>query len=195
MENQHVSEELSDWEQIQSPFSTITAELISDNDNAVVIKDNFFSESSVFPPGNHEDLPISNPQDNDQHLQEPEPIHFLSPSDGGDGVRRWKRLHLGVVQTGIFRFAGRVRKYVSCKVGFWSFAWTAGGVAAVMMVYFLHRRVLIWWRRRMQLESTKESLMTLIREKDKKINQLLLQIAQMNEILLARRRVPVIRVK
>ncbi|KAK6133871.1 hypothetical protein DH2020_032384 [Rehmannia glutinosa] len=186
MENQHVSEELSDWEQIHSPFSTITSELIND-ENPIVVKDNFFSEPSVFPPVNHENLPVTiNPQDNDhQHLQE----------DDDGGVGRWKRPCLGVLKIRIFEFAESVRKYVTCKVGLWSFAWTASGVAGLVMVYFLHRRVLIWWQRRMQIESGKESLMNLIREKDKKINQLLLQIAQMNEILLARRTVPVIRVK
>lgn len=167
MENKHVSEELSDWEQIHSPFSTITAKLIDENDNSSVIKDDFFSESSVFPPGNHEDLLISIPEDNHQHLQEQEPIHLLSSSAGGDGVRRWKRLHLGVMQSGIFQIVCGFRNYVTCKVGFWSFACTAGGVAAVVLVSFLHRRVLIWWQRRMKLQSSKESLMTIIREKDK----------------------------
>ncbi|KAK4403056.1 hypothetical protein Sango_1046300 [Sesamum angolense] len=159
MENDQVSEELADWEHVQSPFSTVTANLIVDHENPVTIKDDFYSETSVFPPGNHEDLPVTPPQDDDQRLQ------------------------------------NQNRKYVTCKVGVWLLAWTAGGVAAMVLVSILQRQVLIWWRRRMQRgSSSKESLMLVIREKDKKIDQLLLQMAQMNEILLARRRVPVIQV-
>ncbi|GFQ02041.1 hypothetical protein PHJA_002348000 [Phtheirospermum japonicum] len=144
MENQHVSEGLSDWEQIQSPLS-------------------------VFPPGNHENLPVTNPLDNnDQHFQEQEPTDLLSPSTNGDGVWRWQRPRLEVLQNGIFRFAGNIKKYATCKIGLVSFAWSAFGVAGLVMVYFLHRRVLIWWQRRMHTESSKDSLMiNLIREKDK----------------------------
>ncbi|KAL0363904.1 UNVERIFIED_CONTAM: hypothetical protein Sangu_0488000 [Sesamum angustifolium] len=196
MENDQVSEELDDWEHVQSPFSTVSANLIVDHENPVTIKDDFYSETSVFPPGNHEDLPVSPPQDDDQRLQEPEPVNLHPPLDG---IRKWKRLHLGVIQTGIFHVADKVRKYVTCKVGVWLLAWTAGGVAAMVLVSILQRRVLIWWRRRMQRgsirSSSKESLILVIREKDKKIDQLLLQMAQVNEILLARRRVPVIQVK
>ncbi|PIN05274.1 hypothetical protein CDL12_22193 [Handroanthus impetiginosus] len=188
MENDHhLSEEQVDWEQIQSPFSAITAQMIDENDNQIVVKDDFFSESAVFPPGNHEDLPTGNPQENHEERQERDSNHL--------SIRRWKRLNLGVLRIGIFDFVRKFRKYVTLKVGVWSCAWTAVGVATVVLVSLLHRRVLIWWQRRVQLESSKESLMVLIREKDKKISQLLLQIAQMNENLIARRRVPVIRVK
>lgn len=191
MENKHVSEELGEWQEVHSPFSTISAKVINGEDNSSVVKDNFFPGSSVFPPGNHEDLPISNPGDDHQHLEEPEPIH----TPGGDGVRRWIRLHVGVVQTGILRVFGRFRNCATCKVGLWSFAWIAGGVAAALLVSFWRRRVLVWWQRRLQLDSSRKSLLAIIDEKNKKINQLLLQIAQMNEMLVARRRVPVLRVK
>ncbi|KAG8366392.1 hypothetical protein BUALT_Bualt17G0074900 [Buddleja alternifolia] len=167
MENEHqVSEELNEWEQIQSPFSTI-------------------NESSVFPPTNHEDLPVTTPQDNNQHLQQSGPVNSISPSNGGDDSNKWIRLHLRAFLSRILRIGRGIRKYVTCKDGFWKFTWSACGVAAV---------VLLWWQRRM-IERSKESLMLLIREKDQKINQLLLQIAEMNEVLLARRRVHVVRVK
>lgn len=159
MENKHVSEELSDWQQINSPFSPISAKLIDEKDNSSVIKDDFYSKSPVFPPGNHEDLPIGNPEGDHQNLQEPEQNH--TPRD--DGVRRWIILHMGVVQTGILRIVGRCKNYVNWGVGFWSLA---GGAAATVLVLFLRRRVLIWWQRRMQLDRGKESLMNLIREKD-----------------------------
>ncbi|CAA0828718.1 Unknown protein [Striga hermonthica] len=166
MENQHLSEEeLSDWEQIQA----------SEND----------TEVSVFPPRNHENLPTTNPQDIDQHLQQQqEPIN----STDDDGVGRWKRLRLEM-HNAILWISGKLGKYfTSKKVGLQ----TASGVACLAMVYLLHRRVLVWWQRRMPIGSRKERLMELIRQKDEKINQLLLQIAEMNEILHARRRVRVI---
>ncbi|KAL0420978.1 UNVERIFIED_CONTAM: UDP-N-acetylglucosamine transferase subunit ALG13 [Sesamum latifolium] len=102
MENDQVSEELADWEHVQSPFSTVTANLIVDHENPVTIKDDFYSETSVFPPGNHEDLPVTPPQDDDKRLQEPEPVNLHLPLDG---LRKWKRLRLGVIQTGISHVA------------------------------------------------------------------------------------------
>ncbi|XP_042047810.1 uncharacterized protein LOC121793843 [Salvia splendens] len=184
MENRDVSEELDDWQQVD------------EEGNSSAVKDDFFTRSSVFPPGNHEDLPITNQGDERQQLQPQEPIYLPpTPAAGGDGVRRWMRLHVGALQTGFFHILGRLRNCATCRAGLWSFACMAGGVAAVLLLSFWRRRVLMWWRRRLQLDSSKKSLMAVIDEKDKKINQLLLQIAQMNEILLARRRVPVIRVK
>ncbi|KAL1551088.1 hypothetical protein AAHA92_18974 [Salvia divinorum] len=190
MESRDVSEELADWQQVDG------------EGNSSAVKDDFFTRPSVFPPGNHEDLPVTNQGDERQQLQRQGqgqgqgPIHTPPPpAGGGDGVRRWMRLHMGALQTGIFQILGRLRNCATCRVGLWFFACMAGGVAAALLLLFWRRRVLMWWRRRLQLDSSKKSLMAVIDEKDKKINQLLFQIAQMNEILLARRRVPVIRVK
>ncbi|KAH6798380.1 glycosyltransferase family protein 28, partial [Perilla frutescens var. frutescens] len=150
MENKHVSEELGDWQLVHSPSSTISAKLINGDD-----------DSSAFPPGNHEDLPICSP------VYDPEPIHTPSPLAGGNDVKKWRRLHLGVVKTGILEVFGRFRNCVTCKVGLWSFAWVAGGVAAALLASFWRRRVLIWWQRRLQLDSSKKRLLALITEKDK----------------------------
>ncbi|XP_057777357.1 uncharacterized protein LOC130995885 isoform X1 [Salvia miltiorrhiza] len=189
MENKDVSEELADWQQVDG------------EGNSSVVKDDFFAKSSVFPPGNHEDLPITNQGDEHEQLQLQlqGPVHTPPPAaSGGDGVRKWMRLHVGALQTGILWIFGRLRYCVTCRVGVWSFAWIAGGVAAAAAALLLslwQGRLLMWWQRRLRIDSSKKRLMAVIDEKDKKINQLLLQIAQTNEMLLARRRVPVIRLK
>lgn len=149
MENKDVSEGLADWQQVDGEGNS----------------SDFFNKSSVFPPGNHEDLPVTNQGEEHQQLQRQEPIHRPPPpAGGGDGVRRWMRLHVGALQAVIFRIFGRLK---NCRVGLWSFAWIAGGVAAVLLLSFWRRRVLMWWQRQLQLDSSKKSLMSVIDEKDK----------------------------
>ncbi|KAL0003785.1 hypothetical protein SO802_011346 [Lithocarpus litseifolius] len=76
----------------------------------------------------------------------------------------------------------------ACARGFWSIA-SVTGVASTVLLSFLYVRV----QRRHQV-LYKESKDRLIREKDEKISQLLLHIAQMNEAFSERRRVPVFRI-
>ncbi|CAI9767358.1 unnamed protein product [Fraxinus pennsylvanica] len=178
MEKNDVSEDLSDWEHIQ---------LNNNNSN--------HTKGSNFPPSDHEDLPVSTPRNSEQ-VHEPRP--FLSPDGDGDrkdgvdrvekDVNQSKRLHLGVLNSGLFRIFLKIKKLDCFKVGLW----TVSGVAAVVLVSLLHRRALKRWKS-MKMEH-KEYLLLLIKEKDQKINQLLLRIAQMNDILLACRKVPVLRV-
>ncbi|KAL2459575.1 uncharacterized protein Fot_54824 [Forsythia ovata] len=172
MEKNDVSEDLSEWEHVQL-----------NNNNSLLTKD------SIFPPNDHEDLPVSTPRDNEQ-------VHALSSRGSCDDdrkggveraesdVKKSKRLYLGVLNSGYFSD----KNFDFFKVGLWSVC----GVAAVVLVSLLHRRVLKW-RKSMKMEN-KEYLLLLIKQKDQKINQLLLRIAQMNEILLGRRKVPVLRV-
>lgn len=95
---------------------------------------------------------------------------------------------LGVLRSWVVRVGYGVRSCGGCGGGFWSFA-CATGVLALAVVYVKVMR----WRRTVFRRESEERLMLLLREKDKQINQLLLQIAQMNEILSAQRTVPVIR--
>lgn len=177
MESEPDSEELTDWERIQSP-----------SNSAVVVKEGFVGGSSVFLPKNHEDLVIKAPEDNNQ--EGPEVTDLQSSSPGDDGRWRLKKLHFlcGWVPC----IALGIRNNAVFRVGFWSFALTAGGVAALALVSLLRRRMLRW-RKNLQLNRGKESLLALIKDQEKRINQLLLQIAQMNEDLRARRRVRVLR--
>ncbi|CAL5396445.1 unnamed protein product [Camellia sinensis] len=215
MEDAEDAEGLSEWEQIQSPWhptsptTTTTSSAASgspttthsigfDGGSVAVITDNNYlhNSCSIFPPTDHEGLPIS-----PQHNHQPPPQASSSPPlEGGDEVAAvapvraaggsgWRlRSHLGLLSSGIVRVAFAVRDYAVCRRGFWSFLCVAG----VLGVSFLYGKV--WrWRRRFRREN-EERLMLLVREKDEKISQLWLQIAQMNEVLSARRRVLVVRV-
>lgn len=177
MEKNDISEDLSEWEHIQS------------NDN-----NSTHNKDSIFPPNDHESPPET-PHNNEQ-IHEQKPLLSSRGDDdredgverAGSGVKKSKKLNLGVLNSGFFGIFLGIRKFDCFKVGLWS----VSGVAAVVLASLLHRRVLKWWKS-MQMEH-KEYLLLLIKEKDQKINQLLLRIAQMNEILLARRKVPVLQV-
>ncbi|XP_030515117.1 actin cytoskeleton-regulatory complex protein sla1 [Rhodamnia argentea] len=107
----------------------------------------------------------------------------------------------GILESGICGIASRVRHGLLLAGGFWSFgsAAAAAGVAAAVLLSLAYvrtqRRRWRWWRRdRIPMEASENHLLLLIRDKDQKISQLLLQIAQMNELIGARRRVQVLRV-
>ncbi|KAK3027386.1 hypothetical protein RJ639_040184 [Escallonia herrerae] len=185
-------EALNDWEQIQPPYSTTTSQraaaATNGGGNLVTTHENLFNDCSIFPPSNHEGLPIS-PQDNQQQQAQPPPQPPPPPVGvGNEELRRWRE-RLAVLGSGIIRVAYTVRCYMMCKVGFWCIA---PATTIVVALVWLCVRPRPRWRRRVQAED-KDRLMLLIREKDQKINQLSLQIAQMNEILSTRRRIPVIR--
>ncbi|XP_010044469.2 CASP-like protein 4A1 [Eucalyptus grandis] len=109
----------------------------------------------------------------------------------------------GILWSGVYGIASRVRHCALLAGGFWSFgsAAAAAGVAAVILLSMAYarmrsRRRRWWWSRdRVPVaEASENPLLLLIRDKDQKISQLLLQIAQMNELMLARRQVQVLRV-
>ncbi|XP_051122288.1 uncharacterized protein LOC127245446 [Andrographis paniculata] len=195
METDRVSEELPGWEDVQSPFSAVTAKFFSNDEEspAVAVKDDFYGESSAaLPPGKHEDLPI-NPRQAD--IKSEPLVNPPSQSDGDDDGSRRARFGDGIL--GII--AGRFREYVGWnKVGYLSAACAAGGVAAAVLVVLCLRRrkrVMTWRRRRVELESSNKSLLALVKEKDKKIEELLVEMARMKEAIAGRRRVPVVRVR
>ncbi|KAF5939848.1 hypothetical protein HYC85_021015 [Camellia sinensis] len=187
MEDAEDAEGLSEWEQIQSPWhptsptTTTTSSAASgspttthsigfDGGSVAVITDNNYlhNSCSIFPPTDHEGLPIS-----PQHNHQPPPQASSSPPlEGGDEVAAvapvraaggsgWRlRSHLGLLSSGIVRVAFAVRDYAVCRRGFWSFLCVAG----VLGVSFLYGKV--WrWRRRFRREN-EERLMLLVREKD-----------------------------
>lgn len=154
MEKNDVSEDLSDWEDLQL-----------NNNNSI------HNKGSNFAPNDHEDRTVSTPRNNEQ-VDKPQPFLSGIMSSGGDdgrkdGVERVerdvnqsKRLNLGVLNSGIFRISLKIRKFDCFKVGLWS----VSGVAAVVLASLLHRRVLKWWKS-MKMEQ-KEHLLLLIKEKD-----------------------------
>ncbi|KAM7487463.1 hypothetical protein LguiB_024947 [Lonicera macranthoides] len=196
MENKEdVWEVLNEWEQIPPPYSATpnTAQWDDDDDDTVVVRDTF-THSSIFPPINHEGLPV---------IPQPPPQQPTGEGGGkgeeevGGEVGKKLRERLGVLRSGIVRLAHRVGNYAVCEVGLWSIAAaTSGTVALVLVLVSFCSRMQRWRRGRQRLPRREDmdNLMLLIKEKDKRINQLLLQIAQMDEILSASRRVPVFRV-
>lgn len=150
MEKNDISEDLSEWEHIQS------------NDN-----NSINNKDSIFPPNDNEGLSVSTPRSNEQiHERRP-----LLSSRGDDdrkdeveraesGVKKSRKLNLGVSNSGFFGIFLGIRKFDCFKVGLWS----VSGVAAVVFVSLLHRRVLKWWKS-MKMEH-QEYLSLLTKEKD-----------------------------
>ncbi|OMO71865.1 hypothetical protein COLO4_27972 [Corchorus olitorius] len=204
------SEGFSEWEQIQYSPTNST----SPTTDMIPIKDNDLRhELSVFPPSCREDLEVK-PEEQEQeevhHIQNDEEVNSSvqdSWSTTGEEAEAEsnplplkKPNEIGKILTsGIVKVAARVKNYVGVAFGcgVWSVGAASGVIAAVLLsvVYAKVRR----WRRTTRPRLIKEekkdyNLMSLIQDKDQKINQLMAQIAHMNELLSARRRVPVLRV-
>ncbi|KAK7851084.1 hypothetical protein CFP56_043139 [Quercus suber] len=103
-------------------------------------------------------------------------------------IRRGLSFRLEILRAEVSKVACRVWNCAACARGFWSIA-SVTGVAAAVLLSFLYVRVQRW-----RQVLYKESKDRLIREKDEKISQLLLHIAQMNEAFSERRRVPVFQI-
>ncbi|GAA0162940.1 hypothetical protein LIER_39500 [Lithospermum erythrorhizon] len=208
MDTDNVSEELDEWQLIPSQgSSSVNAQWTSQKETPIV-KDDFFSEYAVFPPIYHEGLQMYTSQES--QLQESSSEHTIysrlnddedvdednnddngSKADEDDGVENEDGRKKGVF---VEEWRCRVVQFgrTSKRAKWWLSGFAMTGIVSMVAVS-------LWWmkvgrrRKRMQMERVQQ-LMLLIREKDQKINQLLLQIAQMNETLSTRRSVPVIRV-
>ncbi|KAJ0037247.1 hypothetical protein Pint_23578 [Pistacia integerrima] len=194
---------LNEWEQIQLPsLSNNTPPLPttpSSEWDMVAIRDNYLQDSlSFFPPNQHEGLPV--PPQVEEEPNSPSgssPSSTVSSSSAELRPRNvndiWRVLSLRstVLCSGIVRIAAKVRYRAVNLVGFRSFLSVTGVIAAVLLslLYARMRR----WRSRVQEENNR--LILLVKEKDQKIGQLLIQVAQMNELLSARVKVPVIRIR
>ncbi|OMO93317.1 hypothetical protein CCACVL1_06541 [Corchorus capsularis] len=200
------SEGFSEWEQIQySPTASS-----SPRTDMIPIKDNGLRhELSVFPPSRHEDLEVK-PEEEVHHIEDEEEVNSSvqdswsttgeeAEAESNPLIPSKKPNEIGKILTsGIVKVAARVKNYVGVAFGcgVWSVGAASGVIAAVLLsvVYAKVRR----WRRttrpRIKEETKDYKLMSLIQDKDQKINQLMAQIAHMNELLSARRRVPVLRV-
>ncbi|KAJ4972928.1 hypothetical protein NE237_006102 [Protea cynaroides] len=169
---------------------------------------------SIFPPSNHEGLHVPFPDGRqEQEVAEEDPeseveastststsgtdIEVLTPrlSDSslrfaGDVVKQL-RFGLEFLCSNFFRLASSVRsRVIRGRTINWSFASSIGVAAALLssLLYMGVRR----WRRRILLEKL-DRLILLVQEQDEKISRLSQQITQMNDLLLARHTVPVLR--
>ncbi|KAI5330127.1 hypothetical protein L3X38_029524 [Prunus dulcis] len=165
-----------------------------------------YNDCSVFPPINHENLHLPS-QPNKQHSDplSPSPsspslsssssssLSSFSPSDSdesgpvsplssGTQVRKpgqgttWIGIRVEVVRSKLFAMAS---SFGFDKV--WCFASGAGMAAGVFILLSLYLRA--------RQRRYRNHLKLIVKEKDEKINKLLHQIAQMNEVLVARHRV------
>ncbi|KAI9169622.1 hypothetical protein LWI28_015161 [Acer negundo] len=186
-------EELSfnEWEQIQSPspsLNIIPATPPRELD-MVAIRDSYLQDSLSLQVSSQPNSPPSSSSSSSSSSD-------VSSSNLRDRVAvnevgRQLSLRLKILGSGIVRIAAKVRYCAAVYVGgFWSFAAMTGFVATVLLS-LLYTRL----RRRVrQVENNNNSLILLIKEKDQKINRLLLQVSQMNELLSRRRKVSVIRI-
>ncbi|KAK3222964.1 hypothetical protein Dsin_009989 [Dipteronia sinensis] len=180
---------LNEWEQIQSPSPSPSLNVIipatppSELD-MVAIRDSYLQDSLSLQVSSQPNSPPSSSSSSSD----------VSSSNLRDRlavteVGRQLSLRFKILRSGIVRIAAKVR-YCAVYVGiFWSFAAMSGLVATVLCAQLRK------WRRRVrQVENNNNCLILLIKEKDQKINQLLLQVSQMNELLSRRRKVSVIRI-
>lgn len=184
MEDEELTEEvLRDWVEVQTGYCTSEAPLYKE-ENSVVIKDCLFTDSAVFPPRNHEDLPVESLNQNLLVEGQPE-IIVSTPSgdqngEGGEGkvekqkagAGRWitmpnlgLRSAIGKIVAGMMRKGGAFR----ASIWIWWFGSATTGVGALALVVVLCRRAKRWQRhrqRRVQPESNLHHLMLLIKSKD-----------------------------
>ncbi|KAI4328490.1 hypothetical protein L6164_020841 [Bauhinia variegata] len=198
------SEEFSEWQHIQS----------GEGWNTMVVRENYLhgDPSSDFPRTNYEELQIipiePQPQSPDDGNSSPSSSSSsssmlssaydenASPSPSPPGWPRsmasegWKilKLRFGAVSDGFVHAASKVRNCAICVGAFWSMTCVMGAAAAVVVwLVFIKRR-----RSRVR-EQSMDQLSCLLSEKDERISELLLQVAQLNEMLSSRRKVPVLR--
>lgn len=228
-EKTEVSDDLSEWEQIQVPFPQ-TCPSVPQPDDAVVVRDNDDNRggdvepplSPVVPPHPHETNSPSPSSSSSSPTPPPEsppspPAAAAVPSSSSstnakrdeEATRRLSdsrlvaareigkrfRLRLGILSTEVLRAASKVCNYRMIVGRFWSIASLTGVVtAALLSLCLLYLKLKPRWRTRITLRDDRERLILLLNDKDEKISQLLVQIAEMNEALSVRRRVPVLRV-
>ncbi|TXG56560.1 hypothetical protein EZV62_017873 [Acer yangbiense] len=184
---------LNEWEQIQSPSPSPSLNIIQATPprelDMVAIRDSYLQDSLSLQVSSQPNSPPSSSSSSSSSSD-------VSSSNLRDRVAvnevgRQLSLRLKILRSGIVRIAAKIRYCAAVYVGgFWSFAAMTGLVATVLLS-LLYTRL----RRKVrQVENNNNSLILLIKEKDQKINQLLLQVSQMNELLSRRRKVTVIRI-
>ncbi|OIT37887.1 PREDICTED: uncharacterized protein LOC109240150 [Nicotiana attenuata] len=180
MADEDVSESFSEWQQIPSPYSTagnkndvdVTTEELPNNNDPQLFQEPHNSAVSAA------ETTLSVPYSDDNN-------------EKGEG-NRWLKKHLRELTSWIVQIVSKAKNYAACKVGIGTFTSTRTRLLPVLLVSLFYW--IIQRRRRQRQIDTSKKLVLLIKEKDQKIEQLYLQISHMNDSLLARRKVPVLRV-
>ncbi|XP_024029418.1 CASP-like protein 4A1 isoform X2 [Morus notabilis] len=217
-----LSDDLSEWEQIQSPFShtrpshhqSTSPRQIDDDHQSLPLspppQDLEPRRSPALPPPQEPNSPSPSSSSSSPTPESP-PVPPSSSSSRNskrdeEATRRRSdsrlvaareigkrlRLRLGILSAEVLRAASKVCNYWMIAGRFWSVV-SVVGVLTAMLLSLLYVKLKPRWRTRRLLRDDKERLILLLKEKDE-ISQLLVQIAEMNEALSARRRVPVLRV-
>lgn len=196
-----------DWQYVQSPDSppslrfppSSSRSIQRDTNHGVAGGDDFLQlphrrSSSVFPPLHHEGLdrlppprqPTTPPPSSSPPSPSPSPSSSSSSPSPPNGTENEpppppappSSPPAGILRSGAYGIASRVRRCVLLAGGFWSFgtaAAMAGAVAAVLLslAYTRMRRSRWrWWRRdRVPVEASENRLLLLIRDKDQVSNR------------------------
>ncbi|XVF85885.1 hypothetical protein PTKIN_Ptkin17bG0153800 [Pterospermum kingtungense] len=203
MDEAEASDGFSEWVQIdQSPTHPMTPPEEQNMVGSSTTQDNSLQQQrqqqqhdlSVFPPSHHEGLEVTSSSSSAEEEVNSSVASWSSITgrDKANSGPLKKANEIGkILANGIVKVGARVRCYMAFGWGVWSVG-AVGGVVAAVLLSFVYAKVRKW-RARVK-EENKDRLIFLIQEKDQRINQLLVQIAHMNELLSARRRVPVLRV-
>ncbi|MED6180297.1 hypothetical protein PIB30_008792 [Stylosanthes scabra] len=200
MDNRDSSEDINEWQEIE-PGLGWSMLMVNDNYLQVPVDQ---SSSTDDPTPIHHQQPSSEGDDrasspssvegDDTEVTEEAPASSDWRIRVANEGRKLLKMRLEAARNGVVGMASRVRECVVCVGSFWSVTCVMGVAAAVLVavvcVGFRRRRR----RRRVGPEQSVEELVDIVREKDEKIGQLLIQIAQLNEALSSRRKVPVLRI-
>lgn len=190
MEEEEEDDEV-DWESFDSNYyQSSSLSSSSHNLSPLRITPHRHNDLSIFPPINHEGLAIPPPprarvslfsSDSDSQPSSPS----QKPPDSNIHLPKWVDFAFHLWNSKLLSFLARIR-----SLGFFSSLRLVVSVVPFVVVlwFWLRRR-----RRRCDGQESVEQLKLIVKEKDEKIIQLLEQIAQMNKLLLARYRIPVIK--
>ncbi|XP_004516571.1 uncharacterized protein [Cicer arietinum] len=163
-------EEINEWQQIEQHPSLESSEW-----NRVIINE-----------GTTQIVPTTIDSVSDE--EDETPTRATKPLDWANEGRKLLKVRFEAMRMEIMRVASKVRNCAICSGAFWSITYMAGaGAATGVLVSLVYMG--IQSRRRKE-----DGYNYLLRHKDEKINQLLLQIAHLNETLSSRRKVPVKRI-
>ncbi|XP_074278751.1 uncharacterized protein LOC141602355 [Silene latifolia] len=187
------SEGFSDWEEVRDPYGQQSPSSHPDEQSLefqMVLKENYYSDGSpVFPPTEHEGLPLLPVDCKSSEEEDSLSVASLPVVDSDtDDSRHDQMKQDSNISVVISKVKGRFLKVFATKFRFKISSMKRGSVlvpgALLAVALFACFKFLQW----------KNRVLNLIREKDQRISQLLSQVAQMNEILSARRKVPILRI-
>lgn len=163
-----ISEEFSDWEEIQYPYSnqpSSPSPQAQRLDLELVIRDNFYDDgSSIFPPSEHEDLPLVPEKCNSPEnavtasSSSPSPLP-VSETDPTDQQRLGVNSKMTVINDGIRRMGKRMSAMIGYSFHYCRCPLMVPATALAAAVFACLK--IVQWRNRVLL---------LIREKDQVIN-------------------------